>query len=844
MPDELSATRWLRVREVFDLALDQPPEARAAFVAGVAGSDHALAREVNALLAALEHARATLEQPAAKLMSGALGDRDEAQLIGRRVGAYDVVRLVGYGGMGAVYEGVRADGDFDKRVAIKVMRPGMGSDIALRRFRYERQILASLNHKNIAGMFDGGVTEDGEPYFVMEYVEGTPLTTYCADQRLSIRERVTLFRQVCAAVQHAHQQLIVHRDLKPGNILVTGDGSVKLLDFGIAKLLREEEGPGQLPMTRGGMRVFTPEYASPEQVRGLALTPASDIYSLGVLLYELLVGHRPFSTDGKLLSEIEQEICHVPPTRPSAAVGAHRTTEFGETSAVRLRRQLAGDLDAIIQTALAKEAAMRYGTAQQLSDDLRHWLDGHPVGARKAWFGYRMRKFVLRNRYAVAAAALALVALIGGIVTTSRQARIARVEANKATEVNQFMIDMLSAADPGFDGRDVTVLTVLNRAAADVRTRQLDPEVEGQIRHTIAQTYYGLGLYDSSTVHAKRAFELRRQQRGLEDPSTLISMSYVVSAAEAQGAFVQAESLSRVALDAWRRIPDRSRTEEATALDNLARQLEHQGRLDESYALKLESIAIRRTLTDSASRADLPYTLNNLAVSAQYAGRFDEGERLLREALQVAAETHGRESWMYGEILKALASNQSEQQRSAQADSMIRESVTIMGKVLGTEHPNYQRVLLNQAEIAYVAGDMNTAVRAAAEVVRRIGTVVPEAEPAAAAALQVHGLALDSLKRYEEGGVSLQRSFELRARYLPAGHWATFSSQAVLGYHQGRMGRHQQGVTLMAQAYEKLAELRGADALVTRRVATRIAEVYGRWGKKADSLKWAAKAGE
>ncbi|MBK8247838.1 MAG: protein kinase [Gemmatimonadetes bacterium] len=315
---ELSPTRWLRIKELFDLALEQPTGERERWVEATTASDPVARRELLSLLAALDHARETLERPAAHLVSELPADLDESSLVGRRVGAYDVVRLIGFGGMGAVYEGVRADGDFDKRVAIKFLRAGNESELALQRFRYERQILASLNHKNIAALLDGGMTSDGQPYFVMEYVDGVPITTYCTARRLGVRARVSLFRQVLSAVQHAHQQLVVHRDLKPGNILVTPDGTVKLLDFGIAKLLREAEGPDQLPMTRGGVRLFTPEYASPEQVRGLALTPASDIYSSGVVLYELLTGRRPTPTEGRLLSEIEVAICTVPPRdRPS-----------------------------------------------------------------------------------------------------------------------------------------------------------------------------------------------------------------------------------------------------------------------------------------------------------------------------------------------------------------------------------------------------------------------------------------------------------------------------------------------------------------------------------------------
>ncbi len=841
MPDAVSATRWLRVRELFDLALEQPAEGRVAWVQEATGNDPAIGAEVLSLLNALDHARETLERPAGRIVAEALSEPDDAHWLGSRVGPYDITRLIGYGGMGAVYEGTRAEGDFAKRVAIKFLRPGMDSDLAMRRFRYERQILASLNHKNIAGLHDGGVTGDGQPFFVMEYVEGIPITTYCAQHRLSVRQRVALARQVCAAVQHAHQQLIVHRDLKPGNILVTPDGSVKLLDFGIAKLLREEEGPGQLPMTRGGVRVFTPEYASPEQVRGLTLAPASDIYSLGVVLYELLSGRRPFVTEGKLLSEIERDICEVPPTRPSLIAASDDFSVFGEGSVTRVRRQLAGDLDAIVQTALAKEAGMRYGTAEQLSSDLQRWLDGHPVSARKTWLGYRFRKFVGRHKWEVAAGVLALAALGGGYFSTARQAKIARTEAGKAEEVNAFMADMLSAADPESQGRDVTVREVLDKAAAEVPNRKLDPEVEAQVRHTVAQTYYGLGIYDSAAVHANRAFELRRRIFGLDNENTLMSMSYHIAVMEALGAFAKAESLARIEVAAWRRLP-RNAKEEASALDNLSRMIEHQGRLEEAYQIKLESIALRRTLTDSVSRADLPYTLNNLAVSAMYFGKFAQAESLNREGLEVARTTTGPASPMYGEMLKSLASGLSDQGRHRESDSLMKLSVNILRTALGDRHPNYLRAMLNLAQNRYQMGDIPGALEAANVVVPHIGDQLPEADPTAAAVLQVQGLALDSLKRYTEGEAPLRRSLALRRKYLPEGHWAVASSESVVGYHLGLVRRFDEGARLMEGAYARIAEARGADAVVSKRVASRLAEMYGRWGKRADSVAWAAKA--
>ena len=465
----LTPTRLREVRALFEAVVECGPETRAEYLLAATPDDPELRAEVASLLAALDSAGDALERPPAELLAQALAD-DGAALEGARVGPYELVRRIGVGGMGAVYEAVRADDQFRKRVAVKLLRPSTESDLAIRRFRYERQILANLDHPNIAGLLDGGVTADGSPYLVMEYVEGAPITTWCDRQRLSIRARVRLFGQVCAAVRHAHQNLVVHRDLKPGNILVAQDGTVKLLDFGIAKLLREEEGMDQLPATRGGARACTPEYASPEQIRGLPVGTTSDVYALGVVLFELLGGRRPFDLDGRLLSEVERVICESPPPRPSSVVTEAAASASGERSAERLRGRLAGDLDAIVLTAIRKEPERRYGSAEQLARDLERYLDGLPVSARNDSFGYRAGKFVRRRRLELAATLIVVLSLAGGVAATMRQARHVEVARARTAAINDFLLTMLGAANPGSLGRDVTVREVLDSAAVHADT--------------------------------------------------------------------------------------------------------------------------------------------------------------------------------------------------------------------------------------------------------------------------------------------------------------------------------------------------------------------------------------
>ncbi len=408
-----------RLREVFDAVIDSPPASRAARLQELTAGDAELREAVARLLAAHDAAGGFLDAGPPTL---AMPDVDVA-VVGRRIGAYEVVRELGRGGMGTVYLGVRVDDQYRKAVAIKVLRAALDRDVLHVRFARERQILASLDHPDIARLIDAGTTKDGQPYLVMDLVDGVPIDEYCTRHDLSIDARLVLFRRVCEAVHHAHRHLIVHRDLKPRNILVTADGSPRLLDFGIAKLLSPDDGeaPG---VTETSLRVMTPEYASPEQARGERVTTASDIYSLGVILFQLLTGQRPYRLPSTRLDEIVRTICDTPAARPSAV------------AAPTVTRRLRGDLDAIVLAALRKEPERRYGSVAQLSEDVRLHLAGHPIVARPDTWRYRLSKFVRRHRLAAAAAVIVAASLVGGLGVAVWQARVAS-QARVAAEAER-----------------------------------------------------------------------------------------------------------------------------------------------------------------------------------------------------------------------------------------------------------------------------------------------------------------------------------------------------------------------------------------------------------------------
>ncbi len=417
----LSVEQWEQVNQIIADALEQKsPIARAALVVERSGNDREILREVKSLLEQTTDSLESFAESATESL------RREMSILapGRRIGAYAIVRELGRGGMGAVYLAQRADGAFDKQVAIKVLKRGTDTDEVLRRFQSEREILARLNHPNIARLLDAGTTDDGLPYFVMDYVDGKPITKYANEHRLSVTQRLNLFRAVCAAVSYAHQNLIIHRDLKPSNVLVTNEGEVKLLDFGIAKLVQEAEAEQQ-QVTVTLLRVMTPEYASPEQIKGEPVTTVSDVYSLGVFLYELLTGERPYKLKRRTPAEITKVICEQEPERPSTAVAKGDANSKLE---IRNSKILKGDLDNIVLKALRKEPQRRYLSVDQLSDDIRRHLEGLPVRARKDTFSYRASKFIQRHKLGVAAAGLVALALVGGSITTAWQAHQARLE--------------------------------------------------------------------------------------------------------------------------------------------------------------------------------------------------------------------------------------------------------------------------------------------------------------------------------------------------------------------------------------------------------------------------------
>jgi serine/threonine protein kinase len=491
--------RWQKLEEVFDAAVDLSPEEQRAFLDQACGEDSELRSEVEHMLSGSISSQisSVIGNAAATLRK----ERDHDPLIGSLLGPYRVTKLLGRGGMGAVYLADREDDQFDKKVAIKIIPRVLAGQDAIARFRAERQILASLEHPNIARLLDGG-TSDGIPYLVMEYVEGIPITRYVSEQGVSIPDRLKLMQSVCSAVQHAHGALVVHRDLKPANILVSSDGLVKLLDFGVAKILDPGEGDRTQTATA---KMMTPDYASPEQIRGDAVTTAADVYSLGVVLYELLTGERPYQVTGSSPAEIEKAVCKTEPRRPSEV----------EILPAKVRRRLAGDLDNIVLMALRKEASRRYSSVEQLSQDLQRYLDGEPVAARADTLWYRSSKFLNRNRWSILTAVVMTVAMSAATIYSLEQARVARQRFDQFRGfARTVLVDLhgkLSDIPGTAQAREALIAHVngyLKRVIAD------NAEDDMELASEIATTYLRLGEVQGTTSAAIESY--RSGQRLIE----------------------------------------------------------------------------------------------------------------------------------------------------------------------------------------------------------------------------------------------------------------------------------------------------------------------------------------
>ncbi|MEA2604988.1 MAG: eukaryotic-like serine/threonine-protein kinase [Acidobacteriota bacterium] len=697
-----AAERWREVDRIFAGALERPVAERAAFL-DACGGDPELRQEVERLLAADERIGTFLETPAGEALGAPVPWSDE----GGRVGPYRLLRRIGSGGMGTVYL-ARRDEHYKRLVAVKVLRSDLESSEARHRFRAERQILARLEHPNIARLYDGGSAEDGRPYLVMELVEGLPVDRYCDRHRLTVDQRLDLFRRICAAVQYAHQHLLVHRDLKPGNILVTPEGEPKLLDFGIAQQLGPEDAG---KATLSGLRAMTPLYASPEQVRGEAVTTASDVYSLGVLLHELLAGRSPYRVAGRGGPDLEAAVLEEEPEPPSrilfrpAEPSPESIAEVRCTRPAALARRLRGDLDQIVLRALRKDTESRYTSVALLSQDLENHLALRPVAARPKTVLYRTGKLVRRHRTAVVGAVLA--ALLGSGLLTSfvvQGRRVAR-ERDKARYTLAFLTTTFKQADPYHSrGERLTAREMLDEGA-DRAIRELasQPDVQAALMDSIGEVALGLGRYDQAEPLLERALALRRKVFGPQSLEVAESLEHLGLLKQERSESTAAEALLRQSLALRRRLLGDGDLAVAKTLNELGSLLVDKMRIAEAEGLHQEALAIAHQVEGPVGPTVADSVLY-LAKARKELGDLDAAERLFRQGLAIERRALGpedprlyRDQTTLGEILNDAGKYQA-------AEALLRQSLAVQQRILGREHPDVVTTLNDLGVVAQRLG--------------------------------------------------------------------------------------------------------------------------------------------
>jgi serine/threonine protein kinase len=532
----MTPEQWERVKEILGKALELHSPERESYVGNACGSDPILQREVQRLLVAEESAGTGFLNRPAMPMQLDIDDTPHDAMLGRRVGAYQTAALIGVGGMGEVYRAFRADDQYRKQVALKLVRAGQDSQVVFGRFKNERQILASLDHPNIARLLDGGTTDDGAPYFVMELIEGQPLGQYCDDHRLRINDRLKLFLHVCSAVQFAHQRLVVHRDIKPSNILVTADGTPKLLDFGVSKILDPDLVDGQAEPTVTVLRALTPAYASPEQIKGEPVTTASDVYSLGVVLYELLAGQSPYRVASRSPHELSHAVCDLESEKPSLAIRHPTSPEagkafaghHGDPSPGKTSNQLKGDLDNIVLKALRKEPARRYGSVEEFAGDIRRHLENEPVLARKGTFSYRASKFIRRHTAGIVATALVMAALFAGMGTTLSEKRRADRRFNDVRDLANSLLFEIHDSIRDLPGSTPARKLIVDRALRYLDSLSAEGSSDPSLMRELATAYERVGEVQGHYLQnslGDTAGSLRSYQKALQVREQLATKS-------------------------------------------------------------------------------------------------------------------------------------------------------------------------------------------------------------------------------------------------------------------------------------------------------------------------------
>ncbi len=679
----MSDINWEKVETIIDQALDLPEKERKTFVDNQCGNNQQLKSEVTLLLESIYDSEGWLEDPGDYKREFYEEISDDVELlsaghslIGKQVGVYTIREKIGEGGMGTVYLAERSDGEFDHQVAIKIIRRGKATELNLRRFRREQRILAGFNHSGIARLYDGGVTDDGFPYIIMEHVSGIPIDDYCRANNCSIDKKIALFEQVLEAIRHAHENLVIHRDLKPGNILVDENGNVKILDFGISKLLEEEN---EISLTQTGAHLLTPQYAAPEQIRSENITTATDLYALGIVFYELLTGTEPYNLEGVSRYEIQQIILSEEPPKPSTVVDSHA-----------LHKKLKGDLDAIALKAIRKESGRRYRVANEFLDDLKASRHGLPVSAREDSVPYRTQKFLKRHTQGIATTAV-IVLLIAGFTLfytyqITEERNQAELEAQKSEEVTDFLTRIFEGSKPSVaKGDSIPVQRFLETGVNRINEMEGQPEVKAALLSTMGSVYQNLGEYEKSNPLHEEALQLSKKV--YKEPHEDLANAYVMKAVNEKdlGNFAVAESLYKKGISIIEKLENRPDSLYAGSLSNLALLYEEFGKQRKAIPIHKKAVALDKQLYPEGHE-EIGISLNHLAVAQKKNGDLQEARTNFERAIEILKTQLGDDHPRTAITTHNLALNYRRLGMLDRAIPMLKQALKMKKAIYGNEH--------------------------------------------------------------------------------------------------------------------------------------------------------------
>jgi serine/threonine-protein kinase len=827
----LNQDKLLKARQIFYDALNLDGSQRINFLDEKCADDTELKDEVLSLLKSLENTKDFLEEPltAVEKSEGLFTD----PYLGKQIGNYIIDGEAGVGGMGIVYTGRRNDREFEQKVAIKILKHGVSSEYLLKRFQIERQTLANLQHQNIARLLDGGSTNDGLPYLVMEFIDGIPITEYCNQNNLKITERLKLFCEVCKAVQYAHQNLIIHRDLKPGNILVTKNGIPKLLDFGIAKLIDEDLVDRNDGLTRTGVWHLTPEYASPEQIKGEKITTASDIYSLGVLLYQILTGQQPYKITSSSPVAISKIITEEKILKPS-----EKLNEAAEITIQAKSKHLQGDLDNIVMKAMHKDPSRRYISAEQFSEDIRRHLVELPVIAQKDTVGYRLSKFIRRHKVGFITSVGFVVFLIASLIVIIWQANIAseerdraRIESQKFERVNKFLQGMLSAVDPNELGRDVRVYDILEKAANDLKTDLKDqPEIEADIRRTLGNTYTNLGQYGEAKPHLYKALELNRQIYGNESPEVATSMHDLGLLYHWIGDYTLADSFYTAALVTDRKVVNEPKQAMADVLNDYALLQSEKGNYDIAEEYFREALDIAANVNGSKNR-NVASIMNNLAITLHYKNELEEAEKYYLKAQKLFIKLFGENHPEVATTYNNLAFIYINKDELKKAEEYFNKSYELKVKLKGEDHPDIGLALNNLAAVHLKMKKYNQVESNLKNAVKQLKKTLSNDHVWLGNSYYLFGKLYCETGKLKPAENYLKKSLQIREKHLGTNYLIISQTKSQMGHCLTLQKKYNEAEKLLLETYNLAVEHLEMDNSTTLEILSNIIRLYKAWGK-------------